>query len=287
YTGFEIQPNARAVWTPNDNNTFWAAISRAVRTPSRSEHDLERYESGRIFGEDLGLPFDVLIDTVGNQDFVSEELMAYEIGYRTTFFDKVLFDSTLFYHNYNRLRTASEGDLAFSTDELGRPYIIINSPLVNNMEGSIYGFEAASTIDVASWMKWKLAYSLSVVALNFQGISPIDSGEEIEETVTPQQQVSWLTSIDVAKDVELDLWLRYVDEIPFPNYSSFLADSQLADHINVDLQITWTPNEQVEFSIIGQNLLDTSRREFYDSPYWFSAPTYIDRSVYAKATFRF
>lgn len=85
----------------------------------------------------------------------------------------------------------------------------------------------------------------------------------------------------------LDWDFQHRFKIGFSDYSSFLADSQLADHINVDIQITWTPNEQVEFSIVGQNLLDSSRREFYDSPYWFSAPTYIDRSGYAKATFRF
>ncbi|MDP8245635.1 MAG: TonB-dependent receptor [Candidatus Hinthialibacter antarcticus] len=287
YTGFEIQPNARMVWTPDENHSFWASISRAVRTPSRGEHDLERYESARIFGDDLALPFDILIKTVGNEEFLSEELIAYEIGYRTIISEKALFDATLFFHDYDRLRVAVNGDIEFMVDDLGRPFIELSSPLVNDIEGTIYGFEAASTINVADWMKWKLAYTLSVVELDYQRVTLLEGAEEIEETVTPQQQVSWLTSIDVAKDVELDLWLRYVDEIPFPDYSLFLADGQLADHINLDIRISWSPNENIELSVVGQNLLDSSRREFYDSPYWFSAPTYIDRSVYAKATFRF
>ncbi len=287
YTGFEIQPNARMVWTPHENHSLWVAVSRAVRTPSRGEHDLSRYESGRVFGDELGLPFDVLIKTVGNENFLSEELLAYEIGYRTIFFNKALFDATLFYHDYDRLRVAIDGGVEFAADDQGRPFIEVLSPIENEIEGSIYGFELASTIDVSSWMKWKLAYSLSVVELDFQRPSALDNAEEIEETVTPQQQVSWMTQIDVTKDIEFDIWLRFVDEIPFPDYSSFLADSQISQHFNLDLRLTWAPTEQFELSLVGQNLLDSHRREFYDSPFWFSAPTYLERSVYAKATWRF
>ena len=41
YTGFEIQPDSRLVWTPAENHTIWGAISRAVRTPSRGERDTQ------------------------------------------------------------------------------------------------------------------------------------------------------------------------------------------------------------------------------------------------------
>ena len=40
YTGFEYQPQVRAVWTPNKQNTLWAAASRAVRTPNRIDEGL-------------------------------------------------------------------------------------------------------------------------------------------------------------------------------------------------------------------------------------------------------
>src|SRR5262249_19692507 len=40
YSDFEFQPSARLLWTPTARQTVWAAVSRAVRTPSRIEHDL-------------------------------------------------------------------------------------------------------------------------------------------------------------------------------------------------------------------------------------------------------
>jgi len=39
YTGFEFQPTGRLLWTPSPRHSLWAAISRAVRTPTRAEAD--------------------------------------------------------------------------------------------------------------------------------------------------------------------------------------------------------------------------------------------------------
>jgi iron complex outermembrane receptor protein len=40
YTGFEYQPQVRAVWTPLKSHSFWTSVSRAIRVPSRGESDL-------------------------------------------------------------------------------------------------------------------------------------------------------------------------------------------------------------------------------------------------------
>ncbi len=40
-TGFEIQPNIRMLWNINEKHSMWAAVSRAVRTPSRIDQDLQ------------------------------------------------------------------------------------------------------------------------------------------------------------------------------------------------------------------------------------------------------
>ena len=41
YSGFEVQPNGRLLWTPTDINPLWVAVTRAVRTPSRLDQDLQ------------------------------------------------------------------------------------------------------------------------------------------------------------------------------------------------------------------------------------------------------
>ena len=39
----ELQPNIRIAWTPTPHQTVWAAVSRAVRTPSRYEQSISYY----------------------------------------------------------------------------------------------------------------------------------------------------------------------------------------------------------------------------------------------------
>jgi len=42
YTGWENQPGARLLWTPSTHQTVWAAVTRAVRSPSRLDEDVQQ-----------------------------------------------------------------------------------------------------------------------------------------------------------------------------------------------------------------------------------------------------
>src|SRR5690606_12152769 len=50
FSGFEYQPSARILYLPSERQSVWAAVSRAVRTPSRS--DFDQYS---VYGADFGL----------------------------------------------------------------------------------------------------------------------------------------------------------------------------------------------------------------------------------------
>ena len=76
YTDFEFQPSVRLAWKATDRQTLWSAVSRAVRTPSRLDRDL-------VF-----LP---------GKDFHSEELVAYELGYRTQPAERLSLSIAAFY----------------------------------------------------------------------------------------------------------------------------------------------------------------------------------------------
>src|SRR5436190_15646575 len=72
YTGIEWLPNARIAYQATSEQLLWAALSRAVRSPSRI--DREVYFPGNA-------PF-VL---VGNDTFEDEIANVVEIGYRAQF----------------------------------------------------------------------------------------------------------------------------------------------------------------------------------------------------------
>ena len=105
YSGFEVEPSARVLYTPNEQNTLWGAISRAVRTPSTWEQD-----SKLIFATiptAQGIP--AQIDTFGNSNFNSEDLLALETGYRVKPTQTLSVDATVFYNYYNNLRGGING----------------------------------------------------------------------------------------------------------------------------------------------------------------------------------
>ena len=72
-----LEPSARLLWTPTAKHTFWAAFTRAIRTPSRAEHDF--YLSSYL-GRRRAVPFFARFNA--NPDFAPEQLNGYEVGYR-------------------------------------------------------------------------------------------------------------------------------------------------------------------------------------------------------------
>jgi iron complex outermembrane receptor protein len=100
YSGFEYQPSGRLLWTPNESNSVWGAVSRAVRTPSRWEQDSQIIFSTMPTAQ--GIP--AQIDTIGNKGFDSEAMTAYELGYRVRATQAVTIDSSVFYDSYDKLQ---------------------------------------------------------------------------------------------------------------------------------------------------------------------------------------
>ncbi|MEK6233239.1 MAG: TonB-dependent receptor, partial [Planctomycetales bacterium] len=95
YTQFEMQPTARLLWTPNNRTSVWGAVSRAVRTPSRSNTDV-------IFP--LFPPF---VTFFGNPRIESEEVLAYEFGARAQPVEEFFWDAALYYNDYTDLHVAA------------------------------------------------------------------------------------------------------------------------------------------------------------------------------------
>lgn len=128
FTGFEVQPNIRLLWTPNKEHSVWAAVSRAVRTPSLTD------TSTQFRLTVPGLPAAVLVS--GNPEFKSESVLDYELGYRGQLFSNFSLDMTGFYNKYHRLRLAKIG-----TPYLNSSYLEIPVQYTNNAKGETMGME--------------------------------------------------------------------------------------------------------------------------------------------------
>jgi len=92
YTGVEWQPSVRLRWMPTSVQTVWGAVSRAVRMPTRFDTDIRVFQGP-------------ILVAVGNPDFRSESVVAFEVGYRVAPSPRVAFDLTAFHNRYDDLRT--------------------------------------------------------------------------------------------------------------------------------------------------------------------------------------
>ena len=146
FTGFEVQPTARLLWTPTPRLATWAAISRAVRTPSLYERDLTAIVSSlqvqpALFG---------FVQSLGDPSFRSEAVIAYEAGQRVEISKRVSLDASLYYNVYQHLESDAIGNSAFvfpTATTLG--YLAIPTVPGNDRHGETYGGELQRHLDRA------------------------------------------------------------------------------------------------------------------------------------------
>ncbi len=123
YTHAEFQPNIRVMWTPNERHAGWASVARAVRSPSRTNHD---------------------------------------IGIRTAVFPGERLPSVLnvatFFNNYDDLLTSEPGR-PFPEFGADPPRLVIPVRFSNLSRGETYGVEAAATGKILPGWKLRGSYS--------------------------------------------------------------------------------------------------------------------------------
>lgn len=266
YTGWETQPNVRLLWTPNEQHTVWSAVSRAVRTPSQAEEDVVLVQ--RIYP---GSPYNTMVTFEGTEDFLSEQLTAYEAGYRFHPQEAFTIDLAVFYNEYDQLLGVEMG-----TPRISPPYIV--TPLVasNQLKGNTRGVELALEYQPLPW--WRLMGAYTYLEMYLEGAnSAITETYLAAEGENPRHQVSLRSTMDLPCGWALDLWGRYVDDLPSQNVSSY---------ITMDARLGWRPTDNWEFSLVGQNLLSPSHEEFISEIIEFT-PTKVERSVYLKAKWQF
>ena len=263
YTGAEEEPSGRIQWNPTQKQMVWAAISRAVRMPSRVDED-ERLPFGPplsgIFGPNL---------LTGNSNFVSETVIAFELGYRAQLGEKISTSISGFYNLYDDIRSASLSPTIF--------------PVVfqNGLKGETYGFELTGDYQMLDWWRLHAGYDLLKEHIYVKsGQSDINNAHN--EIGDPQQQVFLRSSMDLPKNIELDTALRWIDSLTL-NSGANLAT--VPSYFELDARLAWRPTKNIELSVVGQNLLHDHHAEygFPGSP----ATEQISRSIYGKVTCRF
>jgi iron complex outermembrane recepter protein len=272
YTGFEVQPSARLQWNLDPQQLLWAAVSRAVRTPSRYDRDLV-VPTGLI---NAPPPYQFPADYLkGSSDFVSETLIAYEIGYRAEIGPRLSTAISTFYNDYSDLRSATATP---ATALYVFPYPIY---FQNNLEGETHGLELTATYQIREWWRLRAGYDLLQEHIHVKP-GQVDVTDASNETADPQQQFALRSSMDMPRNIALDAALRWVDTLHIndgPTGGPVVGI--VPSYFELDSRLAWHPTPRLELSIVGQNLLHDHHIE-----YGFPSPTReeIERSVFGRIT---
>ena len=155
FTGFDLEPSARLAWTPSNRRTFWAAVSRANRTPTRRDVGLNAALAA--------LPGPAEVAVLGNREMKSEHVIAYELGYRAQPINRLSLDVTAFFNSYQGLENVEPESSFF--DSSSAPSVLILPLVLNNkMRGTAQGVEASLNWQVTR--RWTLSPGYSFLNMN-------------------------------------------------------------------------------------------------------------------------
>lgn len=276
FTGFEYEPNVRLLVNLGSNQSVWGAVSRAVRTPAITEEGLQLNVAVVPPGAPpFFSPLPVVEQVDGNKKFQSEDLLAYEVGYRVQATKTFSADIATFYNVYTNLRTAEPGQP--TPEPPGAPtYVVVPFQAQNHMSGATYGIEPFFNWKILPI--WKVYANYSYLQMNIhKDPSSQDPTDDLPNGINPKNQAYFQSSFDLPKHIEQHFGVRYVDKLPGYNIPSYTT---------LDAGVRWTPVRGVTLGFDGLNWLDNRHVEFIPD-FINTTPTVVTRSIFGSITLDF
>jgi iron complex outermembrane recepter protein len=241
YSGFDILPSARILWSLTEQRSVWAGVTRSVTTPS----DLEEN-----FLLSAGPPTFVF-QLLGDPHFKSEDVIGYEGGYRGLVTKRLFIDASVFRNQYTRLQ--SFGPTVISQSG---PITYLTISYTNQIHGDIYGFEFAPQVSIAQ--PWRLNLAWSYIDPHFVAdgaTSDISSTGSVNTYVhsSPKNQLVVQSMIDIPWKISFDQTYRYV---------SALSAQKVPAYQTMDLHLGRPLGSNITLELVGQNLFQPHHAEW-------------------------
>jgi iron complex outermembrane receptor protein len=269
-SGLEVEPTVRLLWTPTARQSVWAAISRAVRTPDWT--DLHADVNVQVLPPTPALPLPVLLSALGNPKLDTEELTAYELGYRVELTKHLSLDAAAFYDDYGNL-IAPIGTSTQIETGASPPYVSVTSPQENAGPAHTYGLEISARWDATDY--WHLTANYSWLDTQLGFYSP-------DTQPGPRQQAQLRSSLDLPCRLELNGDVSFVDQVAAP-YG--MGQMNIPSYVRLDLGLVWHATRNLELGVWGENLAQARHVEY--TSYTSTLVTEIPRGVFGRITIRF
>lgn len=268
YTGVEVQPAVHVLWTPTRRSTVWAALSRAVRTPSITDANADVNFS--VLPNDIGL---TLVRTLATAQFRSETLLASEAGWRSEWRNNFATDVSVYYNRYSDLASTTIDPPVVRTD-VQPILVLIDARNSNGAWGYSYGAEVSSRLQVREW--WRTTVGYSYLAMNLRTSTNNADYTAAMAGSSPQNRGFVQFSFALPRAFELDVQAARTGKLlSVPAYT------------RVDARLGWAASETVSFSLAAQNLVGPAHVEFDGLLDGVPARSRVGRTAYGQVSWRF
>jgi len=274
FTGYDIEPSVRLAWTPSHWMTFWSAISRAGRSPTRRDIGIDAALTAFPDPAGSGTPVEIIL--FGNPKFQIEHVLAYEAGFRAQPNGRISVDLSTFFNQYDHLQSLEPGPEVFEPSPAPARFVM---PVIfgNLMYGTTEGGELSANLKLTD--RWTLSpgYAFLEMHLHMKATSLDTSSVAEFQGSSPQHQVQLRSHVDLSHGFSWDAAAYFV---------SALTVQGVPSYTRIDTQLKWKFAERGELSVVAQNLLRNDHLESMDELTVVNS-SLIKRSAYAKFLWRF
>lgn len=265
HTGIEFQPNLRLRWKIDPTQTAWAAASRAVHTPSRTDVD------GQVVATAVRAGPTILVTRLqGRPDVKAETVDSYEAGWRFHGSERFSLDVSAFHARHRDLMTIERG-----TSYTEGSYTILPLVFFNRAHATTRGLEW--TADWRPSDRWRFRLSQSLLRMSIEReANSSDTAIETESGRSPRHQFQFHAAYTPHQALEFSSALYRVAK---------LSSLDIPAYTRLDARVAWRPYRDLEVALVGRDLIGPAHTEFINS----SGPrsTEIPRSLFLSSTWRF
>ena len=244
-SGAGVQPTVRVIWKGVKRQRFWAAASRALRTPSLEDRGIQ--VALRPTPTESGLP--LIVTVLGNPVAETERFVDAEVGYRLELGSTASIDATGFAGRYSQLQTQEPG--APVVQFVPYPHISVTSQFSNLLDAQTRGLEIAGHwIPVPAW-RFDGSYSTFHLTPRLSATSQDPSAAALDGNA-PAAQWQLRTMFTPTTRATINAAVFHVGR---------LEQVQVAAYTRADLSAEWRFTNQLSLTAIGQHLFAASQAE--------------------------
>lgn len=263
---YELQPSIRFNYQLNETSTVWAALSKAIRSPTRVEQDatlsISVPANTPVVGQSLPQQADVTLVATGVYDV--EKLTSLEAGFRANLKNNLRIDIAAYYNEFKGLPGLQliSGPVLITPPPPLLPKYAVSIAMINSTDFKAHGTEVSLWWQPSPQWQGRIHYSYANNSSN--------AGFVTIPTVEHQLNLNLYGTL--SDDLTINIDARHVGAP---------AGLIMNEYVEMDLKLIWQVTPSLDISLAGRNLLHSNHLEYSaSSPSTRNAE--IERDFYLK-----